>query len=65
MKWKQIENAYLAISAFCGLVKARKRGNKLGLSCDKLRPAEVSFPLVTRKLAYAKAAYYAQLYLLC
>ena len=33
--------------------------------CDKLRPAEVSFPLATRKLAYAEAAYYAQLYLLC
>ena len=26
------------------------RKNKLGVSCDMLRPAEVSFPLATRKL---------------
>ena len=38
--------------------------DKLGLSCAKLRPAYTSYPLVFGQLAYANAAYYAQLCLL-
>ena len=44
--------------------KLNKDVNKLGLSCAKLRPAYTSYPLVFGSLAYAKAAYYAQLCLL-